>query len=108
MARPTRLSIASGIAAWDADADFNFALLTDAPFPLFQVAVVGSLPAASSYDKCLALVGSVLYISNGTAWSKYQVAATQAASTATDIPGLVSDFNALLSKLKAAGIMEVS
>ena len=32
-------------------------------------------------------------------------AATQADSTATDAEGLVSDFNALLAKLKAAGIM---
>ena len=34
-----------------------------------------------------------------------KAAATQAASTATDVTGLVSDFNALLTKLKAAGIM---
>lgn len=32
-------------------------------------------------------------------------AATQANSTATDVAGLVADFNALLAKLKAAGIM---
>lgn len=32
-------------------------------------------------------------------------AATQAASTATDVAGLVADFNALLAKLKAAGIV---
>ncbi|WP_447885127.1 head fiber protein [Serratia fonticola] len=32
-------------------------------------------------------------------------AATQANSAATDTAGLVTDFNALLAKLKAAGIM---
>lgn len=32
-------------------------------------------------------------------------AATQADSTATDVAGLVADFNALLAKLKTAGIM---
>lgn len=32
-------------------------------------------------------------------------AATQADSTATDAEGLVADFNALLAKLKTAGIM---
>ena len=32
-------------------------------------------------------------------------AATQANSTATDVAGLVTDFNALLAKLKAAGLM---
>jgi hypothetical protein len=33
------------------------------------------------------------------------VAANQANSTASTIAGLVTDFNALLSKLKAAGLM---
>ena len=32
-------------------------------------------------------------------------AATQAASTANDVAGVVTDLNALISKLKAAGIM---
>lgn len=32
-------------------------------------------------------------------------ATTQANSTATDVAGLVTDFNALLAKLKAAGLM---
>lgn len=34
-----------------------------------------------------------------------KAAATQADSTASDVAGLVTDFNALLAKLKAAGIM---
>ena len=33
-------------------------------------------------------------------------AATQAASTASDVSGLKTDFNALLTKLKAAGLMK--
>ena len=33
-------------------------------------------------------------------------AANQADSTATEVSGLVEDFNALLAKLKAAGIVE--
>lgn len=33
-------------------------------------------------------------------------AENQAASTATDVPGLLADFNALLTKLKSAGLME--
>lgn len=37
--------------------------------------------------------------------SAYPVAANQTESTATDIPGLLTDFNALLTKLKAAGLM---
>ena len=34
------------------------------------------------------------------------VAENQADSTATYVAGLVTDFNALLAKLKAAGLME--
>lgn len=34
-----------------------------------------------------------------------KMAATQANTAATDVAGLVTDFNALLAKLKAAGIM---
>lgn len=34
-----------------------------------------------------------------------KAAATQAASTATDVAEIVTDFNALLAKLKAAGIV---
>ncbi|MGQ0414636.1 head fiber protein, partial [Bacillus sp. HC-TM] len=30
---------------------------------------------------------------------------SQANSTATDVAGLITDFNALLAKLKAAGVM---
>ena len=34
-----------------------------------------------------------------------KLAANQAASTATDTAGLVADFNALVAKLKASGVM---
>lgn len=106
MARPTRLSLVSGISAWDAIIDANFALVFDAPFALYQVSVVGSLPAASSYDQCLALVGSELYISDGASWSKYLgTAAAVADSTATTVSEMVTDFNELLTSLRDAGIM---
>lgn len=38
--------------------------------------------------------------------SDIPVATNQADSTATDVDGVVADFNALLAKLKTAGIME--
>lgn len=38
--------------------------------------------------------------------STFTPAAVQADSTATDITGLVTDFNSLLAKLRAAGLME--
>jgi len=37
-----------------------------------------------------------------------RVAVNQADSTASDVVGLVSDFNDLLTKLKDAGLMETS
>lgn len=46
----------------------------------------------------------IKYVTEATAAVDKQ-AATQADSTATDVAGLVTDFNALLSKLKAAGLM---
>ena len=49
-------------------------------------------------------VGTVPAATTSTAGIVKQ-AATQANSTASDVAGLVTDFNALLAKLKAAGIM---
>lgn len=46
----------------------------------------------------------IKYVTEATAAVDKQ-AATQADSTATDVAGLVTDFNALLSKLKAVGLM---
>lgn len=37
-----------------------------------------------------------------------RVAAAQADSTATDVAGIVADFNALLQKLRDAGLMKTS
>lgn len=113
MARPTRNTIASGEAAWDGDVDNNFSLIFDTPFPMYLAANTGVLPAASSYEGCLALVGTSanarLYISNGSAWSLYDPkAAYQANSTAADAATMASDFNDLLAKLQAAGLMATS
>lgn len=108
MARPTRRVIASGIAAWDADSDANFNIITGAPFPMFQVAVVGSLPTASSYDDCFALVDDVLYQSDGATWAPYQQAANVPDSTAVNATDMATDFNTLLAALIAADIMASS
>lgn len=108
MTRPTRRTIASGIAAWDADVDANFDQITGAPFPMFQVSLVGSLPAASSYDDCLALVDDVMYISNGSTWEVYQQSANVPDSTATTATDMATDFNTLLAALIAGNIMASS
>ena len=52
------------------------------------------------------VIGGVLEIKEGASVMGLPVAENQADSTATDVVGLVTDFNALLAKLKAAGLME--
>jgi len=113
MVRPTRRTISSGTAAWDADSDANFDIITGQPFPMYWVATTGELPTASSYDDCLALVGTSgsarLYISNGSTWELYDnVSAHVPDSTATTASGMATDFNTLLAALIAAGIMAPS
>ena len=55
------------------------------------------------------VIGGVLEIKEGASVtglpSSFTPAANQADSTAVDAAGLVTDFNALLAKLKAAGLM---
>ena len=51
------------------------------------------------------VIGGVLEILEGASVTGLPAAENQAASTATTIAGLVTDFNALLTKLKTAGLM---
>ena len=113
MAKPIRNIIASGEANWDAEADINFSLLTEGPFPILLAANTGALPAAANYDACLALVGTTaaarLYISNGTSWVLYDAKAAYVPnSTATDVPTMATNLNSLLTALKDAGLMAAS
>ena len=52
------------------------------------------------------VIGGTLEIKEEASVTGLPIAANQADSTATDAAGLVTDFNALLAKLKAAGLME--
>jgi hypothetical protein len=52
------------------------------------------------------VIGGVLEIKEGASVTGLPVAENQVDSTAIDVAGLVTDFNALLAKLKAAGLME--
>ncbi len=52
------------------------------------------------------VIGGELEILEGASVTGLPIAENQAESTATDATGLVTDFNALLVKLKAAGLME--
>ncbi len=51
------------------------------------------------------VIGGTLEIKQEASVTGLPVAENQADSTAIDVAGLVTDFNALLAKLKAAGLM---
>ena len=55
------------------------------------------------------VIGGTLEIKEGASVTglppNFTPAANQTASTASDVAGLLADFNALLAKLKTAGIM---
>ena len=51
------------------------------------------------------VIGGILEIKQEASVTGFPIAENQADSTATDVAGLVADFNALLAKLKAAGLM---
>ena len=52
------------------------------------------------------VIGGALEILEGASVTGLPIAENQADSTATDVAGVVTDFNALLVKLKVAGLME--
>lgn len=52
------------------------------------------------------VIGGTLEILEGASVTGLPIAENQADSTATDVAGVVTDFNALLVKLKATGLME--
>ncbi|QHQ63444.1 Head fiber protein [Anaerocolumna sedimenticola] len=52
------------------------------------------------------VIGGTLEILEGASVTGLPIAENQADSTATDVAGVVTDFNAMLVKLKAAGLME--
>jgi len=51
------------------------------------------------------IIGGTLEVLPGASVTGLPSAENQADSTAADVAGLVTDFNALLAKLKAAGLM---
>lgn len=51
------------------------------------------------------VIGGTLEIKEGASVIGLPSAVHQADSAASDVPGLLADFNALLAKLKAAGLM---
>lgn len=51
------------------------------------------------------VIGGELEVKSGAKVTGLPKAAKQADSTATDVAGVVTDLNALIAKLKAAGLM---
>lgn len=67
----------------------------------YRVVAPTSSRAATAGD----LPTLVLYKADGTPYPIPTKAAAQADSTASDVTGLKTDFNALLAKLRTAGIL---
>lgn len=73
MARPVPSQIVQGIEGWDVDVNTNFDIIFTNPVPLKVFTTFAGLPAAGSFDNCLALVVEAgkkqqLFLSDGTNW----------------------------------------
>lgn len=73
MSRPIPDILLFGQEGWDAEVNSNFDLLFSSPIPVKVFTTVASLPAAGSFDNCVALVVEAgfkrrWYVSNGTTW----------------------------------------
>jgi hypothetical protein len=72
MARPTpdSSSLVNGQEGWDAVLRDLIDAMLKRPFPVAEYADFASLPAAASYDRCLACTSDTdtLYWSTGGAW----------------------------------------
>ena len=67
--------------------------------------VIGGTLEIKSGATITGLTGASLPSSTAAVKGAAKSAANQATSTASELAGLVTDFNALLTKLKAAGLM---
>lgn len=66
---PDPATLVSGQQSWDATLRDLLDAVLKKPFPLAQYADFGSLPAAGSYDRCLACTANGnLYWSTGGSW----------------------------------------
>lgn len=114
MAKKTYPALQAGIEGWDALLTGPWRdLLQGGPLPVYEPAggLLANLPAAAQNDRALAFVndataGWIPVYSNGTTWLKVPTqAASQANSAAGTVGALVTDFNALLAKLRTAGVL---
>lgn len=67
----------------------------------------GYIPAVQDLATKINAGGATVPAATTTTAGVVKQAAVQADSVAADVPGLVADFNALLAKLRTAGILKV-
>lgn len=82
--------------------------LTSTAAPASEAALGGVIAAAKTEtDTVPTKIGTdgILYVPTYPSVPEPSISENQAASEATDISGLLADFNALLAKLKTAGLM---
>jgi len=97
MSRPSHVTISSGLEAWDGEVSDNFDLAFSTPFPIAIYANFAALPAAGSYDECLAVISDedILCISNGTTWKRIGYQAADIVALTGDPGGSATDTLAL-------------
>lgn len=106
MARPSHVGISSGLEGWDGEIDDNFDLVFSTPIPIAIYDDFASLPAAASYEDCLAVIvdEDVLCISDGSNWKRIGVAPPSyanfaglpAAASHTDEIAVIQDLDVLV------------
>ncbi len=111
MSRPARIDTDSEATGWVANINDNFEALTEAPLPLALYASSGALTSARNpklYKDCFAMVGEVLYWSNGTTWNSYREQLDYMADlnpgTAT-LSDIVDAYNDLIDDMQDKGWM---
>lgn len=93
--------------AWYSKLNDNFEKLLDLPFPIKTYADVSALTTAKNpklYKDTFALIGKLIYTSDGTTWAVYRETLTYIADldtgTAT-VSDIKTAYNNLLSDLRA-------
>lgn len=108
MARPAPTDLAHGQESWDSTANGNLDVAFDGPYPLKEYANFAALPAAASYDRCIAALTDEhrLVISNGSAWLRlpHMAAAVADAAGWADATAQTK-FNELLAALRATKVI---
>lgn len=107
MSRPVQVLVESGYSGWVARLNSNFAKLLDAPIPFASFTDVPALTSVRNpklYKDCFAVIGTVLYKSDGTTWLPYREKLSSIADldtgTAT-VADIRTAYNNLLSDMQS-------